>query len=187
MVKAACKFIIVAAIFISLFINFSCREANHPPESKLELKDSLIYQKGSDTPFTGREYARIENKIIEYDVVNGVKNGEFRLYYEDGELEIKGNLVNNMNEGRWQYFYESGQVESEGDFIDNLPEGTWRWFYRSGNLREEGLFQKGKRIGLWKQFDEMGTVIEEKEYLLSDSLNTGTDLMDKLKNQIDQQ
>lgn len=179
MMNCLYKFFTVVTLLPLLF---SCQQKDTIPPSKLELRDSLIYEKGSDIPFTGREYARIDNKIIEYDVINGIKNGEFRLYYENGKLEIKGNINNNLNEGRWQYFYESGQVESEGDFVNNLPYGLWKWYYRSGNLREEGKFLKGERIGEWKQYNERGEVIEERVFSLSDSINSDSDHIDKLKN-----
>ena len=182
MSKLFVKIILVLAIFISLINHLSCTESNRTPNTTLELRDSLIYKRGSEIPFTGREYASIENKIIEYEVVNGVKHGEFKLYYENGDLEISGNLANNMNEGQWQYFYESEQIESEGNFKDNLPDGIWKWYYRSGNLREEGQFLMGKRFGLWKQYGELGEVTEEKEFSLSDSLNTGSDHIENLKN-----
>lgn len=170
-------------ILFFLFAYLSCTETdNKVPESTLELRDSLIYKKGSENPFTGRERALIENKIIEYDVVKGVKTGEFKLYYENGNLEIAGNLQNNLNVGRWQYFYETGQIESEGDFVDNFPDGVWKWYYRSGDLREEGRFIKGNRIGVWRQFSKQGDIIEENEFLLSDSLNTTPDRIENLKN-----
>ena len=37
---------------------------------------------------------------------------------------------------------------------------------------------------MWKQFDTSGNVTEEREYFESDSLNTGTDYLDKLKNNL---
>jgi len=174
--------VIYLILFFSFSMFFACQEENKVPPSKLELRDTLIYEKGSDKPFTGREYAQIENKIIEYDVVNGIKHGEFKLYYESGKMEIKGQLVNNLNEGKWQYFYESGQIESEGDFADNLPEGIWKWYYRSGKIREEGLFRKGIRFGIWKEFDETGKIINKRDYSLSDSSGTESDILQKFKN-----
>jgi antitoxin component YwqK of YwqJK toxin-antitoxin module len=73
-------------------------------------------------------------------------------------------------------------VESEGRFVDDLPEGEWKWYYRSGDIREQGSFKGGKRVGMWKQFDESGNVTKEEEVLESDSLNTETDHLEKLKN-----
>ncbi|MGB5848582.1 MAG: hypothetical protein WBH40_08845 [Ignavibacteriaceae bacterium] len=174
-----------ALIIFTQFFFLGCDNNNDDiPESFIEMRDTLIYKKGSDIPFTGKEKARIENKIIEYDVVDGLKHGDFRLYYESGNIEIKGQLDKNKNIGKWQYFYESGQIESEGNFVDNFPDGEWKWYYRSGELREQGIFKGGKRVGFWKLFDVSGNVIEEKEFFESDSLNTETDYLEKLKNNL---
>ena len=176
-------FFLSSLIIIVQFFFLACDDNNDDiPKSNLTIRDNVIYKNGSDIPFTGREKARVENKIIEYDIVDGLKHGDFRLYYESGNIEIKGQIDKNRNIGIWQYFYESGQIESEGMFVDNLPEGEWKWYYRSGDLREQGSFEEGKRVGLWKQFDVSGNVIEEKEIFESDSLNTELDYLEKLKN-----
>jgi len=172
-------------IIIAQFFFLACEENNDDTsKSSLIIRDNVIYKIGSDIPYTGREKARIQNKIIEYDIVDGLKHGDFLLYYESGNIEIKGQTDKNKNIGIWHYYYESGQIESEGEFVDNLPEGQWKWYYRSGNLREQGSFKGGKRIGLWKVFDVSGNMIEEKEFFESDSLNTETDYLEKLKNNL---
>ena len=169
-------FLLFSLIIFSQIFFLTCNEHNDDtPKSSLIIRDNVIYNNGSDIPFTGREKAKVENKIIEYDIVDGLKHGDFRMYYESGNIEVKGQIDKNRNIGKWQYFYESGQIESEGMFVDNLPEGEWKWFYRSGDLREHGSFEGGKRVGMWKQFDESGNVIKEEEILESDSLNTETD------------
>jgi antitoxin component YwqK of YwqJK toxin-antitoxin module len=176
-------FLLSSLIIFAQFFFLTCDEnSDDTPESSLTIRDNVIYKNGSDIPFTGREKAQVENKIIEYDIVDGLKHGDFRLYYESGNIEITGQIDKNRNIGKWQYFYESGQMESEGNFVDDLPEGEWKWYYRSGGIREQGSFEGGKRVGLWKQFDESGNVIKEEEVLDSDSLNTETDHLEKLKN-----
>lgn len=174
------RLILFPVIYFLLFM-LACSNDNIP-ESDLELKDTLIYKKGSESPFTGREKARVENKIIEYNVVDGVKHGDFLLYYESGNIEIKGQLDHNKNVGKWQYFYESGQVESEGEFVNNKPEGNWKWYNRSGTLRETGDYKNGKRVGVWKQFDEQGNLIKEQEFRESDTTTIEEDYLEKLKN-----
>jgi antitoxin component YwqK of YwqJK toxin-antitoxin module len=169
-------------IFVQFFFLACDTGSDDIPKSSIETRDTLIYKKGSQVPYTGRERALVDNKIIEYDVVDGLKHGEFRLYYESGNLEIKGQIDKNKNTGKWQYFYESGQTESEGNFVDNLPDGEWKWYYRSGELREQGNFKLGMRVGLWKSYDSTGNMIEEREFSESDSINTGNDYLEKMKN-----
>ncbi len=174
MMKLKMKTILLILFSAVLLLIISCgKEKEEIPETKLELReDGLIYEKGSDTPYTGSERARIQGKIIEYDVVDGVKQGKFKLYYEDGTLEMEGQLENNNNVGKWKYYYPDGKLESEGFFVDNKPEGRWVWYYPSGKIKEEGSYTKGIRVGWWKQYDETGGVIEEKNFELGDSTDT---------------
>jgi antitoxin component YwqK of YwqJK toxin-antitoxin module len=164
---------------ISLIL--TCCSFDDTPKNNLVVKDKLLYRKGSDTPFTGREKARIQNKIVEYDVVNGIKHGDFRLYFEDGTLEMKGQLDSNKNAGKWQYFYQSGVLESEGYFVEDMPEGRWVWYFTDGKLREEGSYHKGKRVGWWKQFDKSGNLFSEVNLEYNDSLAIHDSLAGGLK------
>jgi antitoxin component YwqK of YwqJK toxin-antitoxin module len=166
--------LLIVVIFLASF----CEE-EYVPESSLEMRDTLIYKKGSDIPFTGREKAKVKDKVIEYDIVNGLKQGEFIIYYENGNMQIKGQMENNRNVGKWQYFYETGEIESEGYFVDDQPEGRWVWYSPSGKLKEEGSYKQGRRIGKWKTFDENGNVMQEKEFSFDDTTNATEKFFDQ--------
>ncbi len=168
-------------LLLLFFLIFSCTKNEIPPTT-LEMRDSLIYKIGSDIPFTGKEKAMVEGKIIEYDVVEGMRHGDFRFYYENGNLEVQGQMDHNKNIGKWQYYYMTGELESEGNFVDNNPEGKWTLYFPSGKIMEEGIFTNGKRVGLWKQFDEQGNLIMDKEFLLDDSATTEENFLDKFRN-----
>ena len=161
------------ALIISLLF-YSCTE-KEIPKSSLILKDNLLYKQGSNIPFTGRERAMVENEIVEYDVKDGYKHGEFRIFSMDGKLQMQGQLDSNRNVGKWQYFYPNGEIESEGYFINNRPNGNWVWNYPDGKKKEEGFYQNGERIGMWFQYDNNGEIIFEKNFDLKDTLATERD------------
>ena len=164
--------ILLSAILILFF--YSCTK-EEIPKSSLIIKDNLLYKQGSNIPFTGRERALVDDKIIEYDVKDGFKHGQFRIFSTDGKIEIQGQLDSNRNVGKWKYFYPDGQIESEGYFINDMPEGNWVWNYTDGKKREEGSYRNGERIGIWFQYDNNGEIIFEKNYDLKDTLNTEND------------
>jgi antitoxin component YwqK of YwqJK toxin-antitoxin module len=164
------------SILIVLFsIVFASCGKEEIPKSSLIIKDNLLYKRGSDVPFTGREKALINNKIVEYDVKDGIKHGVFSIYSEEGNIEIQGQVDSNRNVGKWQYFYTNGEVESEGYFNYDRPDGKWVWNYPDGKKKEEGIYRNGERIGMWYQYDNNGEVIFEKNYDLDDTLNTKSD------------
>ena len=163
------QILILFFLLVLPLIVLSCAKGD-VPKSSLQLKNNLLYKRGSDIPFTGREKVRVEDKIIEYDVKDGYKHGEFILYFENGNIEMRGQLDSNRNIGKWSYYFPDGKLESEGLFDFDLPDGKWIWNFPDGKRKEEGEYNDGVRIGIWRQFDENGKLTFEHNYELSDSV-----------------
>lgn len=130
----------------------------------LVLKDGLLYKSSQKNPFTGKIKALINKQVLEYAVVNGMKNGEFIFRFENNNIQMKGNIVNNNNEGVWNYYFPDGTIESTGIFLNNNPDGTWRWFYPNGQIKEQGNFNAGKREGEWLSYKTDGTLYITREF-----------------------
>jgi len=163
-------------IFLISIVFISCQDkVEKAPKSSLELKNNLLYKNGSDKPFTGRERALVKGKIIEYDVKDGLKHGEFKLYFKNGNIEMQGQIDSNRNVGKWQYFYEDGNIESEGNFDFDKPNGKWDWYYPDGTKREEGNYNNGIQVGTWFEFDSTGKVISEHDYERGESGKDSSD------------
>lgn len=126
--------------------------------TKVEERDGLLYLIGDNSVFTGKIVDTLYNKVLEYEVVEGKKNGIFKLSALNGKIEMVGKIVDNLNEGEWKYFYANGQLESIGKFERNLSEGKWIWYYENGHVRETGHFKSGKKDGFWTIYDENGNV-----------------------------
>jgi antitoxin component YwqK of YwqJK toxin-antitoxin module len=164
--------LLLCILFSLLFLSCSKEEI---PKSSLIVKNNLLYKSGSDIPFTGREKALVENKIVEYDVKDGLRHGEFRISSDDGILVMEGQLDSNRNVGKWKYYFPDGQLESEGYFAQDVPEGKWLWYYPGKLIKEEGNYQKGLRVGTWFQYSSNGNIIYEKNFSLEDSVSVFED------------
>jgi len=169
----------ILILFILFFLILVSCGKEEIPKSSLIIKDNLLYKQNSNVPFTGKEKAKVKDKIIEYEVKDGYKHGEFKIYNLDGILEVSGQLDSNRNVGKWQYFHPNGELESEGNFDYDLPEGKWLWYYPDGKKKEEGFFSKGKRVGIWYQYDRNGKINLEKNFDLVDSLDEQQDSVKK--------
>ena len=174
------KYLFQILILLSVIL-ISCGK-DEAPKSSLILKDNLLYKENSNTPFTGRERALVEDKIVDYEVKDGLKHGEFKIFSEDGALEISGQIDSNRNVGKWSYYFPNGQIESEGYFVNDMPDGLWIWNYSDGKKKEEGNFLKGVRVGLWYQYDNNGEIVFEKNYDIKDSLSIEKDSSNFFKN-----
>ncbi len=150
-------------ILSSAFLLSSCGR-EEPASKNIILKDGLICLIDNGKPYTGKIHDVISSQILEYDVVKGIKTGDFNVYSEGGKVLINGRMKNNKNEGLWQYYYPDGQLESQGYFKDDITSDKWFWYYPDGRLKATGYYSKGKKDGKWTDYDETGKVISEEVY-----------------------
>lgn len=150
-------FLFIALIF--LFDITGCSSSDKP--KNIVERDGLLYVEGQETLFTGKVIDTLAKKILEYEVVNGKKNGDFQIRNLDGKIEMAGKIKDNLNEGYWQYYYPSGQLESAGNFEKNLSVGKWVWYFENGKVREIGYFKAGKKDGDWTIYNEDGKIIRK--------------------------
>jgi antitoxin component YwqK of YwqJK toxin-antitoxin module len=148
----------VLLIVISVFIINYTASNNKIHYNKFIIKNGLIVNPSDYDVFTGKIVDTVRNKIIEYEVVGGRKNGEFAIRYMNGNFQIKGNMKNNKNSGEWKYFYPSGQLESVGKFKNDVVSDEWVWFYENGKRKENGVFINGERDGRWNMYDKNGNL-----------------------------
>jgi antitoxin component YwqK of YwqJK toxin-antitoxin module len=134
-------------------------------------EDGLIYKVGRNDPYTGRIIDTLQNKVVEYDVVNGMKNGEFRLSSYEGIPSIYGSIKDNRNIGVWKYFYPNGHLESIGNFNFDNPHGKWVWYYYNGNIKETGTFFNGKKTGTWYIYSWEGILLSITMYDEGEKIN----------------
>jgi antitoxin component YwqK of YwqJK toxin-antitoxin module len=161
---------ILPAIITGLFIISSC--SNSPKSTHVYLQNNIIYSQATDEPFTGRIIDTVANRIIKYDVKNGLKDGEFIIYFLNGKKAMYGKVKENKNEGKWNYYYPNGKLESQGYFKNDKPTGKWTWYYLNGEKKEEGNFIDGKREGIWKMYKEDGTLKSYVYFKEGEVINT---------------
>ena len=164
-------------LYISFIISILIISCAHEAEEKLSkplfLKDGLLYSDSLSTvPFTGRNKSNMLDMKIEYNVVNGIKEGDFITYYPNDKIQMIGKMNANKNVGEWKYYFKDGSLETSGFYEDDIPNGKWTWFQPDGKVIEEGNYVNGNREGEWKSYDTLG-VLEiirvYKENILIDS------------------
>ena len=77
----------------------------------------------------------------------GQKTGWWESYYEDGQLDEKGNFKDGKQEGPWIGYYDNGQLESKVNLKDGKIEGPWIGYWKNGQLWFKGNYKDGKREG----------------------------------------
>lgn len=177
------KILFLFLFIIPSFIGCNNQKNQNDNSWNLVLRDGLLYSDSlANEPFTGHYKGKAMGKVIEYDVVDGKRDGIFAVYHENGNIETMGYLKENKNHGEWKYFYPNGIPESVGKFTDDQPDSVWNWFYMTGTLMQEGRFDSGKKEGEWKFYDDFGNlsaVLQYKDDIIIDSVFYSVNNSDK--------
>jgi hypothetical protein len=65
---------------------------------------------------------------------NGLKDGIWETYYENGKLETVGNYAEGENKGEWKVYFDNGQLAAVGNYTSTkfpTPE-TWKFYTKDG-------------------------------------------------------
>ena len=67
---------------------------------------TVIYS--GDQRLNGTVYEDYVSKKLRYSVKNGIKEGPYELYYENGQLKRKTSFKNDRYDGLFEEYYENG-------------------------------------------------------------------------------
>jgi hypothetical protein len=103
----------------------------------------------------------------------GVKHGEYKLYYESGQLKEEGSYQYGLKQGRFSTYHRNGNLHVEGTYVDNkrsgdftitsdnemnIQKGPYFMGYKHGNWTSEYVPLKGESVTL-KAFYHYGVVV----------------------------
>ena len=74
----------------------------------------------------------VAEKIIYKD---DKKNGEWIQYHHGGKLALKSSFVNGLVEGKYQAWYENGQTEFLGQYKYDVRDGEWIIYNKDGSVK----------------------------------------------------
>ncbi len=126
----------------------------------LELRDQLLYEPGSDTPYTGPV---TDNGTTVGQVEAGKRMGEWVWYSPQGDREFMvvyedGVRIRSMG------WHPNGQRETEWTFKNGQPDGTMRSWDRHGTLRQERVMVAGLLQGSYQIWDHHGNLLYSATY-----------------------
>ena len=104
-------------------------------------KDGIYYKKSSNYPFTGDIEGESKGSFK-----NGLKEGTWEYYWDNGELRMKGNFKNGLRIGVWEGYHPEKKLVFKSDKMDNRGLGSWIYIRQ---LMFNGKYQKGKKDGTW--------------------------------------
>lgn len=83
---------------------------------------------------------------------NGLKQGHWITYYENGNKRYEGYFKDNNPVGTFTRFYENKGIQSIMEFKEDGKEASTKIFYNNGTLAAEGIYFEQQKHGEWKYY-----------------------------------
>ena len=133
--------------------------------SKYLIADEF-YQKVKKNGLS-RTYFRNGKIAEELEYKDGLMNGIWKQYFDDGILKLESFYVQDERSGSFTTYYSNGITETFGYFVNNLMEKKWQYFDEEGTLKMTVDYSKGLPL------DPTLLDQKDKEYFDRIDLNKG--------------
>jgi antitoxin component YwqK of YwqJK toxin-antitoxin module len=82
--------------------------------------------------------------------------------YDNGCINQIGYInENGLKDGNWVAYYENGVLWSTAQYNNGQKDGIWRVYKPDGKLYSEVEYRKGKRL-YGRMYDETGKVVDKR-------------------------
>jgi antitoxin component YwqK of YwqJK toxin-antitoxin module len=85
-------------------------------------------------------------------------------FYHNQNVQMRGHIKNGVRDGKWIAWDEDGKIQATGFYVDGFENGLYTVFYPDGRKRYEGTFEMGHRTGVWRFWDANGNLLKEIDY-----------------------
>jgi len=93
-----------------------------------------------------------------------VKDGIFIAYGAGTDRMIQGYYRDGVQEGEWTTWYENGQRSAVDHYHNGAQDGLHTSWYFNGVKALEGNYRGGKREGVWTRWDPTGFTSKQEIY-----------------------
>ncbi len=108
----------------------------------------------------------------------GQNDGEFYIYYPNGQLEESGEIRDGNYIGARKKYYENGILQSVMPYMNGELHGNMDEFYESGQLKRRYPAYSGKPHGIEQYFNEAGQLTSQSGHIHGEFTNNLSALQD---------
>ena len=134
------------------YVNFF--DGLYEQDNNLEWAEDLISQLRYHESKNSKGYLNAENNRM----------GQWEIYYDSGNLHMKGDFINSKRVGIWEIYHQNGKLHYTGEFINDRMNGEWIYYHDNGNMSAKGEFKDGEMIGRWAFYTKDGTLYTTTTY-----------------------
>lgn len=86
------------------------------------------------------------------------RHGLYESYFENGQLDCRGEFERNVLKGYWSYYHTNGQLREAGEFKDGQRQGHWTSYHENGLRASESHWDKGVEQGIHTDWHASGLI-----------------------------
>ncbi len=135
-------------------------------EQGILLNEGVYFDQKKDSIW--RVYSDTDGKLIaEEQYQNDLLHGPSKVYYPgNGQLAELTSYENGIKQGEWKRWFEDGSILNEANYVNDQLDGKAVFYHPNGAIEQQGYYHHGQKAGLWQLYDEQGLLLEEEEYKL---------------------
>ena len=139
-------------------------------------RGGLLYKANDNKSFSGSVFEFYENGTEKFNgrYRNGLKNGKWTWWNEDGGTDSTGSFRKGLLNGRWEFYHGNGQLKAMGfyrngdgtnrdeyDLTAHGRHGKWTFWHENGLQATEITYKEGERVGIWISWNKQGEKVWE--------------------------
>lgn len=129
-------------------------------KSDCSMRGKYIGRKKQDT----WEYFKNDCLLMKEEYRDQVLHGKTVRFFSTGNPAEEKGWVNGKPEGEWKLFYDNGQLRMVAGLKAGKLDGEVKTYSYQGILRSEGRYRNDRKEGTWVFFDDSGVEVRRKHY-----------------------
>lgn len=130
----------------------------------INAQDTIVSYFDKNWKETDRANAHYYRKAVEAEN----KTWNVTDYYMDGAVQMTGSFTNKKlkeKQGDFRYYYQNGQVYYEGRYEKDEFDGEWKWYREDGSLSSQENYKKGE-LGEFTFWNADGSKVQEERQVM---------------------
>lgn len=101
-------------------------------------------------------------KMVEENYVDGILNGEHKVFYPDGTLTKLSNYKDGKLHGNQKKYSPKAVLIEDINYVNGELHGDAVYYEKNGNIKQKGRYEEDLRVGYWEVYMD-GELSETKE------------------------
>jgi len=122
----------------------------------------------TNTTLFGFIFKEGESKTIYLNDTSKIKGCAYeKRYYENKIIKEEGCLVNGLKEGVWKVYDQFGVLSFYFTYKKGVKHGSYSSFFETGQIKVTGSYNNGSLCDTLKSYNEKGDLVSESFWIIN--------------------